>query len=103
FRAAGFSMSTTVEAPKTTLRKTALNSVHRRLGAKMVDFGGWDMPVEYPTFQGRPGGLINEHMAVRTGAGLFDLSHMGNLRITGRQALAAMQYAEMHDAANLFD
>src|SRR5438067_1870185 len=96
-------MSITVEAPKTTLRKTALNSVHRRLGAKMVDFGGWDMPVEYPTFQGHPGGLINEHIAVRTAVGLFDVSHMGDLRITGRQALAAMQYAAMNDVATLFD
>ena len=46
-----------------TLRKTALNGVHRRLGAKMVDFGGWDMPVEYPS----SGGLMKEHLAVRTG------------------------------------
>ena len=50
------------------LRKTPLNGLHRRLGAKMVDFGGWDMPVEYS-------GLIAEHMAVRTGVGLFDVAH----------------------------
>jgi aminomethyltransferase len=54
------------------LRKTALNSVHRQLGAKMVDFGGWDMPVEYS-------GLIAEHMAVRTSVGVFDVSHMGDI------------------------
>ena len=93
-------MATLTEAPQ-SLRRTALNAVHRRLGAKMVDFGGWDMPVEYPTFQGRPGGLINEHMVVRTGVGLFDVSHMGDLRISGREALAAVQYAAMNDASIL--
>lgn len=93
-------MATLTEAPQ-SLRKTALNRVHRHLGAKMVDFGGWDMPVEYPTFRGRPGGLINEHMAVRTGVGLFDVSHMGDLRITGREALGAVQYAAMNDASTL--
>jgi aminomethyltransferase len=96
-------MTAGVETPKTVLRKTALNATHRDLGAKMVDFGGWDMPVEYPTFQGRPGGLINEHMAVRTGVGLFDVSHMGDLRIAGPQALAAVQYATMNDASALFN
>src|ERR1051325_3583381 len=92
---------TTLESTKPALRKTALNPIHRQLGAKMVDFGGWDMPVEYPTFQGRPGGLINEHMAVRTSVGLFDVSHMGDLRITGRDALAAVQYAAMNDASTM--
>src|SRR5262250_3118803 len=79
------SMTTGVETPKPVLRKTALNATHRAMGAKMVDFGGWDMPVEYPTFDGRGCGLINEHMAVRTGVGLFDVSHMGDLRIRGPQ------------------
>ncbi len=86
-----------------TPRKTALNAVHRQMGAKMVDFGGWDMPVEYPTFDGRPGGLIHEHLAVRTGVGLFDVSHMGDIRIRGPQALAAVQHATMNDAAPLYD
>lgn len=76
------------------LRKTALNAVHRRLGAKMVDFGGWDMPVEYS-------GLIAEHMAVRTGVGVFDVSHMGDILILGKQALAAVQYISMNDASKL--
>ena len=58
------------------LRKTALNAMHRRMGAKMVDFGGWDMPVEYS-------GLIAEHMAVRTGVGVFDVSHMGDIQLRG--------------------
>src|SRR6266404_1706016 len=88
---------------QSALRKTALNTVHRALGAKMVDFGGWDMPVEYPAFEGRPGGLINEHIAVRTAVGLFDVSHMGDLRVYGPQALAAVQHATMNDAAPLYD
>ena len=59
---------TTTDAPA-ALKKTALNATHRALKAKMVDFGGWDMPVEYP---GNGGGLIAEHLAVRNGVGLFD-------------------------------
>ncbi len=59
-----------------TLRKTALNATHRSHKAKMVDFGGWDMPVEYS-------GLVAEHMAVRTGVGLFDVSHMGDIQFRG--------------------
>ena len=86
-------MSSTVEA--TALRKTALNPVHRQMAAKMVDFGGWDMPVEYPA------GLINEHMAVRTAVGMFDVSHMGDIRITGPQALEAVQHISMNDASKL--
>jgi aminomethyltransferase len=93
-------VSSTIEA--TTLRKTALNPVHRSLGAKMVDFGGWDMPVEYPAgYNGKPGGLIQEHLAVRTGVGMFDVSHMGDIRITGRQALDAIQHISMNDASKL--
>src|SRR3954462_1184775 len=72
------------------------------MSAKMVDFGGWDMPVEYPAgFGGRPGGLIQEHMAVRTAVGLFDVSHMGDITIRGPQALAAVQHISMNDAAKL--
>ena len=62
---------------KSELRKTPLNALHRRLGAKMVNFGGWDMPVEYPS----SGGLIAEHKAVRGSVGVFDVSHMGDIRI----------------------
>jgi aminomethyltransferase len=83
----------------TTVRKTALNAVHRQMGAKMVDFNGWDMPVEYPAAIGC--GIINEHMAVRTGVGIFDVSHMGDIRLAGPQALAAVQYISMNDAARL--
>jgi aminomethyltransferase len=78
-------------------RKTALNSVHRQMGAKMVDFNGWEMPVEYPS----SGGLIAEHMAVRTGVGLFDVSHMGDIRLHGPQALAAVQHLTMNDASRI--
>jgi aminomethyltransferase len=67
------------------VRKTALNSVHRQLGAKMVEFNGWDMPVEYT-------GIIAEHVAVRTGVGIFDVSHMGDIRLAGPEALAAVQH-----------
>jgi glycine cleavage system T protein (aminomethyltransferase) len=81
------------------VRKTALNAVHRRMGAKMVDFNGWDMPVEYPATIGC--GIINEHMAVRTGVGIFDVSHMGDIRLAGPQALAAVQHISMNDAARL--
>jgi aminomethyltransferase len=76
------------------LRKTALNAVHRQMGAKMVDFGGWDMPVEYS-------GLIAEHMAVRTGVGLFDVSHMGDIQLRGPESFQAVQHICMNDASKL--
>ncbi len=86
---------------KSELRKTPLNALHRRLGAKMVNFGGWDMPVEYPS----SGGLIAEHKAVRGSVGVFDVSHMGDIRIHsgGRPggALAAVQHISMNDASKL--
>ncbi len=82
-------------------RKTPLNALHRRLGAKMVNFGGWDMPVEYP----RSGGLVAEHKAVRGGVGVFDVSHMGDIRIhTAKKpggALQAVQHLTMNDASKL--
>jgi aminomethyltransferase len=88
-----------VEAPTSTVRKTALNAVHRQMGAKMVDFNGWDMPVEYPASINC--GIINEHMVVRTGVGIFDVSHMGDIRLAGPQALAAVQHISMNDASKL--
>jgi aminomethyltransferase len=65
----------------------------------MVDFNGWDMPVEYPASVG--GGIIAEHMAVRTGVGIFDVSHMGDIRLAGPEALAAVQHISMNDASRL--
>jgi glycine cleavage system T protein (aminomethyltransferase) len=86
---------------KSELRKTPLNALHRRAGAKMVNFDGWDMPVEYPS----SGGLIAEHKAVRGSVGVFDVSHMGDIRIhSGRKpggALAAVQHISMNDSAKL--
>ncbi len=81
------------------VRKTALNAVHRQMGAKMVEFNGWDMPVEYPASIGA--GIVNEHMAVRTGVGIFDVSHMGDIRLAGPEALAAVQHISMNDASRL--
>ena len=77
-----------------TLKKTPLNARHRSLGAKMVEFGGWNMPVEYT-------GIADEHMAVRTRAGLFDVSHMGQIEIAGRDALKAVQHITSNDAGKL--
>jgi len=91
-------------APAAPLKKTALNATHRALKAKMVDFGGWDMPVEYPASGGGLGvGLIGEHMAVRTAVGLFDVSHMGEIQFRGPGALNAVQHIAMNDAARLKD
>lgn len=89
-------MSSSSATPITAsaLRKTSLNSTHRQCGAKMVDFGGWDMPVEYS-------GLIAEHMAVRTRVGLFDVSHMGEIQLRGPEALEAVQFVSMNDASKL--
>ncbi|MBI4911125.1 MAG: glycine cleavage system aminomethyltransferase GcvT [Acidobacteria bacterium] len=77
------------------MKKTPLNAIHRALGARMVDFGGWDMPVHYPS------GIIAEHLAVRSRVGLFDVSHMGEIRIRGRQALDLVQRLTPNDAGKL--
>jgi aminomethyltransferase len=76
------------------LKKTPLHSSHIALGARMVPFGGWDMPVEYS-------GISAEHMAVRTAAGLFDVSHMGEVEIAGKGALEAVQHITTNDVAKL--
>ena len=94
-------MDSATTSQTSPLRKTALNALHRRLGAKMVNFGGWDMPVEYPS----SGGLIAEHKAVRGTVGVFDVSHMGDIRIRfGKKsggALQAVQHLTMNDASRL--
>src|SRR3954466_5367792 len=76
------------------LRKTPLHARHCASNAKMVAFGGWDMPVEYS-------GITAEHMAVRTRAGVFDVSHMGEIEIAGKNALAAVQRISSNDASRL--
>ncbi len=78
------------------MKKTPLNSLHRQLGARMVEFGGWDMPVQYT-------GVIAEHLAVRNAAGLFDVSHMGEIEVTGDQAADFLQYATTNDVSKLVD
>ena len=87
----------TLSAEMASVRKTALNAVHRQMGAKMVEFNGWDMPVEYP----KTGGLVAEHLAVRASVGIFDVSHMGDIRLSGPDALAATQRMTMNDASRL--
>ncbi len=76
------------------LRKTPLNARHRASNARMVEYAGWDMPVEYS-------GITAEHLAVRTRAGVFDVSHMGEIEIAGKNALAAVQRISSNDAAKL--
>jgi aminomethyltransferase len=97
--AEGFPNSTPAPEPQAApaaLKQTALNATHRSLKAKMVDFGGWDMPVEYS-------GLMAEHLAVRTAVGLFDVSHMGEIQFRGPGSLAAVQRITMNDASRLKD
>src|SRR5471032_1444599 len=84
-----------MEQPTTApLKTTPLNARRRSSGARMVSFGGWDMPVEYS-------GIVQEHLAVRTRAGLFDVSHMGEFEVAGKDALAAVQRISSNDASKL--
>ena len=82
------------QATDTPLKKTPLNARHRAIGARMVPFAGWDMPVEYS-------GITAEHLAVRERAGLFDVSHMGQIEIAGANALDAVQRISCNDATKL--
>ncbi len=83
-------------SPSASLKRTPLWDRHRALGGKLVPFGGWDMPVEYS-------GLADEHRAVRTRAGLFDVSHMGEIRVRGRKAFETVQRLTCNDVAALDD
>ena len=76
------------------LKRTPLNAVHRQSGARMVDFGGWDMPVQYS-------GVMDEHHSVRRAAGLFDVSHMGEIEIRGAEAFDLVDYATTNAPARL--
>jgi len=77
-------------------KRTALYGAHKRMGARLIPFGGWEMPVEYS-------GIANEHNAVRTAAGLFDVSHMGELEVRGPEALNLIQSVTSNDASKLVD
>src|SRR5204862_5586047 len=77
------------------LKKTPLNQAEHELGGKMVDFGGWELPVQYS------GGILEEHQAVREHAGLFDVSHMGEMTVKGPDALALLQRATCNDVSKL--
>jgi aminomethyltransferase len=81
-------------AEQTELKKTPLYQTHAAMGAKLIEFGGWLMPVQYS-------GIIDEHKAVRTKAGLFDISHMGEFEVSGRQALEFLQYVTTNDVSKL--
>ena len=81
----------------TNLLQTPLNAAHRALGGRMVDFGGWDMPVQYPT------GTIEEHLATRTRAGLFDVSHMGEFAVRGADAIPFVNRLCANDVNKLVD
>jgi aminomethyltransferase len=78
------------------LKKTPLNALEKELGGRMVDFGGWELPVQFS-------GILEEHEAVRTGAGIFDVSHMGELTVRGPEALALLQRATCNDVSKLED
>jgi aminomethyltransferase len=77
-----------------TLQRTPLNELHRKLGAKMVDFGGWEMPLYYTS-------IMEEHRAVRQRVGVFDVSHMGEIEVRGKEALSFVQYLVPNDVAKL--
>jgi len=86
-----------VSAPAVELKRTPLNAAHRRLGGRMVEFGGWDMPVQYPA------GTMSEHLRTRTHAGLFDVSHMGEIDVRGPDAIAFVNRLTSNDASKLVD
>jgi glycine cleavage system T protein (aminomethyltransferase) len=83
--------------PALELKKTPLNDAHRKLSGRMVEFGGWDMPVQYAA------GTIAEHLRTRTHAGLFDVSHMGEIDVRGPDAIAFVNRIASNDAAKLVD
>jgi aminomethyltransferase len=86
-----------VTAPALELKKTPLNAAHHRMGGRMVDFGGWAMPVQYPA------GTIEEHLRTRTHAGLFDVSHMGEIDVRGSGSIQFINSITSNDASKLID
>ncbi|WP_149399478.1 glycine cleavage system aminomethyltransferase GcvT [Dictyobacter arantiisoli] len=85
---------TTHDSANSQLKRTPLYEKHRALGARLVEFGGWEMPVQYS-------GILDEHQAVRTRAGLFDVCHMGEFKVEGEDALAFLQYLVPNDVSRL--
>lgn len=83
-----------MDEPNEEMKVTPLNQTHREMGAKMVPFGGWEMPVQYE-------GILAEHKAVREAAGLFDVSHMGRFEIAGKDALSFLNYVTINDVSAL--
>ena len=79
----------------TDIRRSPLDAVHRELGAKMVPFGGWDMPLSYPE------GTLAEHRACRHGAVVFDVSHLGTVRVSGPGAFPTLQRALTNDLGRI--
>jgi glycine cleavage system T protein (aminomethyltransferase) len=88
-------MSAAATAPA-SVKRTPLYDLHRELGAKLIDFGGWEMPVQYA-------GILEEHRAVRERVGIFDVSHMGELEVSGDGALASLQWLTPNDVGRLSD
>src|SRR5213080_709110 len=88
---------TRMTAPALKLKSTPLNSIHRKLAGRMVEFGGWDMPVQYPA------GTVEEHVRTRKHAGLFDVSHMGEVDVRGPDAVTFVNGLVSNDAAKLVD
>jgi len=86
-----------LSAPAPKLKRTPLNAAHRKLGGRMVEFGGWDMPVQYPA------GTVEEHVRTRTHAGLFDVSHMGEIDVRGADAISFVNRLVSNDASKLLD
>jgi aminomethyltransferase len=86
-----------LNAPALELKRTPLNSAHRQLGGRMVEFGGWDMPVQYPA------GTMTEHLRTRTHAGLFDVSHMGEIDVRGPEAVLFVNGLTSNDVTKLVD
>jgi aminomethyltransferase len=86
-----------LNAPAPELKRTPLNSAHRRLGGRMVEFGGWDMPVQYTA------GTMTEHLRTRTHAGLFDVSHMGEIDVRGPDAIPFINRLTSNDVTKLID
>ena len=90
-------MVTKLTATAPQLKQTPLNAIHRQMGGRMVDFGGWDMPVQYPA------GTIEEHLRTRTHAGLFDVSHMGEINVQGPDAIKFVNRITSNDVTKLVD